>query len=105
MILKEGFAEVGEKNWKKIKKAAKDKIDYIITKSISRVSRDTLLILKIIRFFRERVINMHFENEKFDSIEVDKKFEITLMGMLTQDESRSINENIQWGIQLKFEKG
>ena len=61
---------------------AKGKIDYIITKSISRVSRDTLEVLKIIRFLRERGINMHFENEKLDSIEAEKEFEITLRAML-----------------------
>ena len=32
-----------------LKKAAKGKIDCIITKSISRVSRDTLEVLKIVR--------------------------------------------------------
>jgi site-specific DNA recombinase len=90
---------------KMLKKAAKGKIDYIITKSISRVSRDTLEVLKIIRFLRERGINMHFENENLDSINVDKEFEITLRGMLAQDESRNISENIQWGFQRKFEKG
>jgi len=90
---------------KMLKKAAKGKIDYIITKSISRVSRDTLEVLKILRFLRERGINMHFENEKLDSIEVDKEFEITLRGMLAQDESRNTSENIQWGFQRKFEKG
>ena len=90
---------------KMLRKTAKGKIDYIITKSISRVSRDTLEILKIIRFLRERGINMHFENEKLNSIEVDKEFEITLRGMLAQGESQNISENIQWGIQRKFEKG
>ncbi|MFZ5944210.1 MAG: recombinase family protein [Bacillota bacterium] len=90
---------------KMLRKAAKSKIDYIITKSISRVSRDTLEVLKIIRFLRERGINMHFENEKLDSIEVNKEFEITLRGMLAQDESRNTSENIQWGFQRKFEKG
>lgn len=88
-----------------IKKAAKGKIDYIITKSISRLSRDTLEVLKIIRFLRERGINMHFENENLDSIREDKEFEITLRSMLAQDESRNISENIQWGFQRKFEKG
>lgn len=34
---------------KMLKKAAKGKIDYIITKFISRVSRDTVEILKIKR--------------------------------------------------------
>ena len=90
---------------KMLKKASKGKIDYIITKSISRVSRDTLEVLKIIRFLRERGINMHFETEALDSINVDKEFEITLRGMLAQDESRNTSENIQWGFQRKFEKG
>jgi site-specific DNA recombinase len=90
---------------KMLRKAAKGKIDYIITKSISRVSRDTVELLKIIRFLRERSINMHFENENLDSIRMDKEFEITLRGMLAQDESRNISENIQWGFQRKFENG
>ena len=90
---------------KMLRKAAKGKIDYIITKSISRVSRDTPEVLKIIRFLRERGINMHFENENLDSINTDKEFEITLRGMLAQDESRNTSENIQWGFQRKFEKG
>jgi len=55
---------------KMLEKAAKGKIDYIITISISRVSRDTVEILKIIRYLRERVINMHFENENLDSIQI-----------------------------------
>ena len=104
--IESGLRRSGRKSLDKLlRKAAKGKIDYIITKSISRVSRDTLEILKIIRFLRERGINMHFENEKLDSIEADKEFEITLRGMLAQDESRNISENIQWGIQRKFEKG
>ncbi len=89
---------------KMLKKAAKGEVDYIITKSISRVSRDTLEILQIVRFLRERGINMHFENEKLDSIDADKEFEITLRGMLAQDESRNTSENVQWGFQRKFEK-
>ena len=104
--IESGLRRSGRKSLEKmLRKAAKGKIDYIITKSISRVSRDTLEVLKIIRFLRERGINMHFENEKLDSIEADKEFEITLRGMLAQDESRNISENIQWGIQRKFEKG
>jgi len=104
--IESGLRRSGRKGLDKLlKKAANGKVDYIIAKSISRVSRDTLEVLKIIRFLRERGINMHFENEKLDSIEADKEFEITLRGMLAQDESRNISENIQWGIQRKFEKG
>lgn len=81
--IESGLRRTGRKSMDKLlKKAAKGKIDYIITKSISRLSRDTLEVLKIVRFLRERGINMHFENEKLDSIEADKEFEITLRGML-----------------------
>ncbi len=88
-----------------LRTAKRGKVDYILTKSISRVSRDTLELLRIIRFLRERGINMHFENENLDSIKQNKEFEITLRSMLAQDESRNISENIQWGFQRKFEKG
>jgi len=88
-----------------LKKAAKGKIEYIITKSISRVSRDTLETLKIIRYLRERGINMYFENENLNSIDMDAEFAITLRGMLAQEESRNTSENIQWGFKRKFEKG
>lgn len=104
--IESGLRRSGRKSLDKLlRRAEKGKIDFIITKSISRVSRDTLEVLKIIRFLRERGINMHFENERLDSIEADKEFEITLRGMLAQDESRNISENIQWGFQRKFEKG
>lgn len=88
-----------------LKIASKGKIDYILVKSISRLSRDTVEVLKIIRFLRERGINMHFENENLDSIRVDQEFEITLRSMLAQEESKNISENIQWGFQRKFERG
>lgn len=101
-----GLRRTGRKGLEALfKKAKRGKVDYILTKSISRVSRDTLELLKIIRFLRERGINMHFENENLDSIKQDKEFEITLRSMLAQDESRNTSENIQWGFQRKFDKG
>ena len=79
--IESGLRRSGRKSLDKLlNKAAKGKIDYIITKSISRVSRDTLEVLKITRFLRARGINMHFENEKLDSIEADKEFERWVAG-------------------------
>ncbi len=40
-----------------------------------------------------------------DSININNEYEITLRGMLAQDESRNTREDIQWGFQRKFEKG
>lgn len=90
---------------KMIKNASRGKIDYILVKSSSRLSRDTVDVLEIIRLLRERGINMHFENENLDSIRLDNELEITLRSMLVQQESKNTSENIQWGFQRKFEKG
>jgi len=90
---------------KMLKKASRGKIDYVLVKSISRLSRDTLELLKIIRYLRERGINMHFETENLDSIKLENELEITLRSMLAQEESKNTSENIQWGFQRKFEKG
>lgn len=90
---------------KMLKKVSRDKVDYVLVKSISRLSRDTLELLKIIRYLRERGINMYFETENLDSIKLENELEITLRSMLAQEESKNTSENIQWGFQRKFEKG
>lgn len=86
-------------------KASKGEIDYILVKSISRLSRDTLDVLEIIRSLRERGINMYFENENLDSIKLENELEITLRSMLAQEEDKNTSENIKWGFRRKFEKG
>lgn len=86
-------------------KASRGKIDNILVKSISRLSRDSVDVLEIIRYLRERGINMHFENENLDSIKLENELEITLRSMLAQEESKNTSENILWGFQRKFEKG
>lgn len=88
-----------------IEKAHQGEIDYIITKSISRVSRNTLDLLKIIRKLRERGINMYFENENLNSVEQESELMITIVASIAEEESRNLSENIKWGYQRKFEKG
>jgi site-specific DNA recombinase len=88
-----------------LEKASKGQIEYILVKSISRLSRDTLELLKIIRTLRERGINMHFETENLDSIKLENELEITLRSVLAQEESTNTSENINWGFRRKFERG
>ena len=88
-----------------INKACSGEIDYILTKSLSRLSRNVLDTLIIIRKLKERGINMYFENENLNSIEDEAEFAITLSGILAQEERRNLSENIQWGYQRKFGNG
>ncbi len=101
-----GLRQTGRSNLENmINKACAGEIDYILTKSLSRLSRNVLDTLIIIRKLKERGINMYFENENLNSIEDEAEFAITLSGILAQEESRNLSENIQWSYQRKFENG
>lgn len=88
-----------------LKKAYRGEIDYIITKSISRLSRNVLDTLTIIRSLKAKGINIYFEKENLNSLEEEKEIDIAFNEVLAQEESRNLSENVQWGYKRKFERG
>jgi site-specific DNA recombinase len=88
-----------------LKKAYRGEIDYIITKSISRLSRNVLDTLTIIRSLKAKDINIYFEKENLNLLETEKEIDIAFNGVLAQEESRNLSENVQWGYKRKFERG
>ena len=69
------------------------------------MSRDTLEILNIVRYLKERGISMHFENEKLDSMNSEAEAYITLACAVAQEESRNMSENMKWTFTRNFEQG
>ncbi len=88
-----------------LQKAYRGEIDYIITKSISRLSRNVLDTLTIIRSLKAKGINIYFEKEDLNSLEAEKEIDIAFNGVLAQEESHNLSENVQWGYRYKFSKG
>ena len=78
-----------------LESATEGKIDYIITKSAKRISRNTVELLQIVRYLKERGIQMYFEIENVNSFDPDAEAAITLPGAMGQEESRNLSENIQ----------
>jgi len=81
------------------------KIDIIMTKSISRFARNTVDLLNTVRRLRELGIEVRFEKERIHSLSEDGEIMLTLLASFSQEESRSISENVKWGIRKRFEKG
>jgi site-specific DNA recombinase len=88
-----------------LQKAYRGEINYIITKAISRLSRNVLDTLTIIRSLKAKGINVYFEKENLNSIEDEKEIDIVFNGVLAQEESHNLSENVQWGYRYKFSKG
>lgn len=80
-------------------------IDLILTKSLSRFARNTVDTLKTIRALKEKNIEVYFEKEDISTLDSKGEFLITLMSSLAQEESRSISENVAWGIRKRFADG
>ena len=80
-----------------IQDALDDKIDLIITKSVSRFARNTVDSLSTIRKLKENGVEVYFEKENIWTFDSKGELLITIMSSLAQEESRSISENVTWG--------
>ena len=81
------------------------KIDYIITKSVSRFARNTVDTLTTVRKLKEYGVYVYFEKEDIDTADSLSEMILTIMASFAQEESRSISENVKWGIRKRFEAG
>lgn len=88
-----------------IKCCEEGKIDLILTKSISRFARNTLECLEYIRKLNGIGVHLVFEKENVDTRTAYSEMLLTILAAFAQEESRSISENIKWGIRKRYEQG
>ena len=81
------------------------KIDIILTKSISRFARNTVDLLETVRHLKNLGIEVQFEKENIHSLSEDGELMLTLLASFAQEESRSISENVKWGVRKRFQSG
>lgn len=81
------------------------KIDLVVTKSITRFARNTIILLETIRELKALDIDVFFEKENMHSISPDGELMLTLLAMYAEEEARSASENQKWRIRKKFENG
>lgn len=80
-------------------------IDYIIIKSISRFSRNTVDSIEIVRKLCSLGIYIFFEKENIDTGKMESELLLSILSSLAESESHSIAENSKWSIQKRFQNG
>ncbi len=88
-----------------IEDAMNGKIDLVLTKSISRFSRNTVDSLSVTRQLKAKGVEVYFEKENISSMDAQAELLFTIMSSIAQEESRSISENVRWGKQRSMEAG
>ncbi len=105
----EGITGTSVKNRKEFLRMMEDckkgKIDYIITKSISRFARNTVECLSYVRELQSMGVQVLFEKENVDTGTAFSEMLLTVLAAFAQEESRSISENLKWGLRKRFEAG
>lgn len=88
-----------------VRDALDGKIDLIVTKSVSRFARNTVDSLTTIRKLKEHGTEVYFEKENIWTFDGKGELLITIMSSLAQEESRSISENVTWGMREAMRRG
>lgn len=81
------------------------KVDRVICKSISRLSRNTTDTVAIIRRLLTLGITCYFEKESLDTGDMKSEFILTTLAALAQEESRMISENLRWSFDKRAPRG
>ena len=81
------------------------KIDFIVTKSLSRFARNTTDCLELVRRLLELRISVYFEKENLNTGSMETELFLSVMSSLAESESVSISENSKWGVRHRFENG
>jgi len=80
-------------------------IDLIITKSISRLARNTITILASVRELKNLGVDVFFEEQNIHSLSGDGELMLSILSSYAQEESRSASENCKWRVRKDFQEG
>lgn len=81
------------------------KIDLILTRSLSRLARNTVDALTTIRNLKAAGVAVYFQKENINTADSTGEFLITLMSSFAEEESRSISENVTWAVRHRYAQG
>ena len=81
------------------------KIDIVLVKSISRFARNTVDLLETVRHLKDIGVEVRFEREHISSFSGDGELMLTILASFAQEESRSISDNVKWGIRKRMAEG
>lgn len=88
-----------------IKDCMNNKIDTVITKSISRFARNTLDTLKYVRLLKEKNIEVFFEDENIKTLSMDGELLLVILSSVAQQEVENISANVKKGLAMKMTRG
>lgn len=79
--------------------------DFIITKEISRFSRNTLDSIRYTQDLLRCGVGVLFQSDSINTLMPDAELRLTIMSSIAQDEVRKTSERVKFGFRRAIEKG
>ena len=105
----EGISGTAVKNRERFLKMIEDatlgKIDMIVTKEISRFSRNTVDSIQYTQELLSYGVGINFINDNINTFDSDSELRLTIMSSIAQEEVRKLSERVRFGYKRSIEKG
>ena len=88
-----------------ISDAKMGKFSLIITKEVSRFSRNVLDTIAYTRELKALGVGVLFMNDGISTLEPDAELRLSIMGSIAQEESRKTSSRVKWGQTRQMERG
>lgn len=90
---------------KMINDAQKGMFNLILTKEISRFSRNTVDSIQYTKELLSFDVGVYFLNDNINTFETDSELRLTIMSSIAQDEIRKLSERVRFGYKRSIERG
>ena len=90
---------------KMINDAKAGRFNLILTKEISRFSRNTVDSIKYTQELLSNNVGVFFLNDNINTFDSDSELRLTIMSSIAQDEIRKLSERVRFGYKRSIEKG
>ena len=90
---------------KMINDAKNGMFNLILTKEISRFSRNTVDSIKYTQELLQESVGVFFLNDNINTFDSDSELRLTIMSSIAQDEIRKLSERVRFGYKRSIEKG
>ncbi|WP_264807266.1 recombinase family protein [Cytobacillus sp. NCCP-133] len=103
---KSGASAKGQRGLQRLLRHCEEgRVDFILTKNVSRLSRNAEELLTIVEKLNAMKVGIFFEKEHIDTSVEYNKFLLSTYAALAQEEIETISTSTRWGFEKNFKKG
>jgi DNA invertase Pin-like site-specific DNA recombinase len=88
-----------------VEDAKNDKFDLILTKEISRFSRNTIDSIYYTSELLSYGVAVYFLSDNINTLNSDSELRLTIMSSIAQEEVRKLSERVKFGMQRAMKQG